>query len=74
MKKKKNLKHNSRGFPDCLVVKNLPANAGDLGLIPDPMCHGATKPRAPQLLSLCSTAWKPRLPSPCAATTEAHAP
>ena len=29
------------------VVKNLPANAGDTGLIPvqeDPTCFGATKP------------------------------
>ena len=72
--KKKNLKHNSRGFPDGSVAKNLPANAGDLGLIPGPKCHGATKPRAPQLLSLRSTAWKPQLPSPCAATMEACAP
>ena len=27
---------NSRGFPGGSVVKNLPANAGDTGLIPDP--------------------------------------
>ena len=27
---------NSRGFPGGSVVKNLPASAGDLGLIPDP--------------------------------------
>ena len=25
-----------RGFPDSSVVKNLPANAGDTGSIPDP--------------------------------------
>ena len=48
-------------FPGGLVVKNLPANAGDVGLIPGPWevstCHGATKP-VPQLLilSLCSGA------------------
>ena len=27
---------NHRGFPSGLMVKNLPANAGDMGLIPDP--------------------------------------
>ena len=33
------------GFPDGLVVKNLPANAEDLGLIPGPgRCHRASKP------------------------------
>ena len=34
-------------FPGGTVVENLPANAGDTGLIPgleDPTCHGATKP------------------------------
>ena len=30
----------------------------------------SNKPPAPQLLSLCSRAWEPQLPSPCAATTE----
>ena len=25
------------GFPDGLMVKNPPANAGDMGLIPDPV-------------------------------------
>ena len=25
-----------RGFPGCSVVKNLPANVGDMGSIPDP--------------------------------------
>ena len=36
-----------RDFPGGAVVKNLPANGGDSGLIPvweDPTCHGATKP------------------------------
>ena len=28
--------HALQGFPDGSVVKNLSANAGDLGLIPDP--------------------------------------
>ena len=40
----------------------------------DPTCHGATKPRASQLLSLCSRAREPQLLSPRAATTEACAP
>ena len=33
-------------FPDGLVVRNLPANAGDTGSIPVPgrfTCHGTTK-------------------------------
>ena len=40
----------------------------------DPTCHGATKARAPQLLSLCSRAHEPQLLSPRATTTEACAP
>ena len=59
------------GFPGCSVVKNLPANAGDAGSIPDPTCRGVTKPVA-QLLSLCSRAWKPQLLDPHAATAETH--
>ena len=39
-----------------------------------PTCRGATKPRAPQLLSLCSRARRPQLLSPRATTTEAHVP
>ena len=39
----------------------------------DPTSRGATKPRAPQLLSLCSRACEPQLLSP-RATIEAHAP
>ena len=36
------------GFPGGPVVKSLPANAGDMGLIwEDPMCHGATKSMRP---------------------------
>ena len=42
------------------MVRNLPANAGNMGLIPgleDPMCHGATKAvYIPQLLSLSTRA------------------
>ena len=36
-----------RSFPGHSVVKNPPANAGDMGSIPDsedPTCLGATKP------------------------------
>ena len=33
-KKKKEQNFLNPGFPGCLVVKNLPANAGDMGLIP----------------------------------------
>ena len=34
-RKKQNIE-NSREFPGGSVVKNLPANAGDMGSIPDP--------------------------------------
>ena len=30
--------------PGDAVIKNLPANAGDMGSIPDVTCHGETKP------------------------------
>ena len=40
----------------------------------DPTCHRATKPCAPQLLSLRSRAREPQLLNPQAATTEACAP
>ena len=33
---KKFLKFKNKGFPGVSVLKNLPANAGDMGLIPDP--------------------------------------
>ena len=48
-----------RGFPDGSVVKNLPANAGDMGLIPGPgRSHilWSNWARAPRLLSLSSGA------------------
>ena len=65
------------GFPGGAVVKNLPANAGDMGLIPGPggshmlWSNGS---RAPQLLSLRSRAREPQLLNPHATTTEAHTP
>ena len=49
------------GFPGDSLVKNLPANAGDTGLIPglgrSHMPHN-NEARAPQLLSLRSRAWE----------------
>ena len=36
MKLKKERERNIYGFPGGSVVKNLPASAGDMGLIPDP--------------------------------------
>ena len=64
-------------FPGGAVVKNLPANAGDMDSSP---CPGRSHmPRsnqacAPQLLSLHSRGREPQLLSPCATTTEAHVP
>ena len=66
-----------QGFPGGTVVKNLPANAGDTGSSPGlRRSHmlQSNKARVPQLLSLRSTACEPQLLSPCATTTEAHAP
>ena len=41
------LKESIKDFPGGTVNENSPANAGDMGLIPDPedsACHGAIKP------------------------------
>ena len=68
-----NFKKKVGDFPGGAVVKNLPASEGDTGLIPGPgRSHmpRSNETRAPQLLSLCSTARKPQLLSPCATTTE----
>ena len=57
----------SVGFPGGSVVKNLPANAGDTGSIPDPgRFHTPRSKEAcvPQLLSPCSRAWEPQLMKP----------
>ena len=65
------------GFPGGVVVKNLPANAGDTGSSPGPgRSHmpWSNEARAPQLLSLRSRARGPQLLSPRATTTEGHAP
>ena len=59
------------------MVKDLPDNAGDMGSSPG--LGGSHMPQSsqacePQLLSLRSKAREPQLLSPCATTTEAHAP
>ena len=63
-------------FPRGTVDRNLPANVGDMGLIPGlGRFHKpqSNSPCVPQLLSLHSRARELQLPSLCAATTEAHA-
>ena len=59
------------------MVKNPPANTGDMGSSPGPgRSHmpRSNEARVPQLLSLRSRAHEPQLLSPSATTTEAHAP
>ena len=54
-------------FPGGPVVKNLPCNAGDTGLIPgqgNPVCHGATKP--------VTTTTESVFQSPCQSQSESH--
>ena len=56
-----------QGFPGGSVVKNPPANAGDMGSIPGP--GGSHMPQSnqahtPQLLSLCSRAHAPQQEKP----------
>ena len=52
------IKH-SRNFPGGSVVKNLPANAGDMDSIPDP---GTKIPHAAEQLSLCTITAKACMP------------
>ena len=57
------------GFPGGSAVKNLPANAGDTGSIPDPgRSHVPryNRARVPQLMGLCSRAQELQLLNPCA--------
>ena len=57
------------------MVKTLPANAGDVGLIPHlGRSHTlqSSKARAPQLLSLRSRAWEQQLLSPLALQLVLH--
>ena len=65
------------GFPCGSVVKSPPANAGDIGLIPDlgrSHMPRSIEARAPQLQNLCSRPQEWQLLSPRAATTEGHVP
>ena len=61
------LKSALQGFPGGSVVENLPAIAGDMGLIPtlgrSHMPHSSTA-CAPQLLSLCPRACAPQQEKP----------
>ena len=61
------LKKYFSGFPGGIVVKNLPANAGDTGSSPGPGSSHvprSNEARAPQLLNLRSRACKPQLLKP----------
>ena len=65
------------GFPGGAVVKNPPANAGDMGSSPGPggsHMLRSNEARAPQLLSLRSRAHDPQLLSLHATTTEGRTP
>ena len=65
------------GFPGGAVVKNPPANVGDMGSSPGPgRSHmpWSNQACAPQLLSLRSRAHAPQLLSLRATTTEVRAP
>ena len=67
--------HFIRDFPGGTVVKNPPANAGDMGSIPGPGRSHMLQSNwtcAPQLLSLRSRAREPQLLSPHATTVEAR--
>ena len=60
-------KYSEQDFPGGPAVKNLPANAGDRGLIPGPgKSHvpRGKKACAPHLLTLCFRAWEPQLLKP----------
>ena len=66
-----------QGFPSGSVVKNPPASAGDMSLIPgsgSSHMPWSNQAREPQLLSLCSRAQEPQLPSPCVANSWARVP
>ena len=57
------------GFSGGSVVQNLPASAGDMGVIPGP-----GRSRGPQLLSLCSRTREPQLLSPCVSPLKPECP
>ena len=55
------------GFPGGSVVRNPPANAGDMSAIPGPgrpYLPWSSKAHVPQLLILCAGAWEPQLLKP----------
>ena len=64
------LKHHLWGFPGGTVVKNPPASAGDLGLIPSP---GRSHVPCVEQLGGCATAPAPR-PAPRAPQQRGEAP
>ena len=57
-------------YPGGSGIRNLPANAGDAGSVPelgeDLTCRRATKPVSHKLLSLRSRAWELQILTPCA--------
>ena len=59
-----------KGFPGGSVVKNLSANAVDMGSIPDKTLH-ATEQLSQCTTELCSRAWEPQEKLP---QREAHIP
>ena len=61
---------NKQGFPGGTVVKNLSANAGDMGIDP----WRGKIPNSSEQLSLCATTAEVVLYSPEATTTEACMP
>ena len=46
-----------KGFPGGSVVKNLSANAGDMGSIPDKTPHATEQLSQCTTIELCSRAW-----------------
>ena len=72
--------HKNKSSKDSLVVQwlriRLPMQGTRVRSLDgeDPTCRGATKPCAPQLLSLCARALVPQLLSLHAATAETRAP
>ena len=74
LKRKTKQNKTKQGFPGGSVVKNLPANAADVGLILDlgrSHMSGSDTAHEPQLQSLPSRALEPPLLSLHAAGTEA---
>ena len=69
------IKNSTEGFPGGPVVKNPPANAGNMGLTPrlgGSHTLRSSQAREPQLLSLCSKARELQLPRPASLEPELH--